>query len=292
MKEGRPSLTALYVAFSRAVATHDPELARACSDCWAEHLLPSPLRNLVNEAVNSRASAQLLSVLRTSLWGMAEHMALRTRLIDDAVESGVAQGAAQLVVVGAGLDSRAHRLSALAGCDVFEVDFPSTQAFKRRHAHGIPVSARALHYVACDFERTALDQVLQASGFDARVPTVWIWEGVTMYLDKALIASSLDVMARLSAPTSRLAATYITPFPLKYKAFTELGLFILGAVSEPIRSDFEPEAMATLLAAHSLRTLSDLSPRDVAARYSVRFPRFAFGAPGERIIVAEKRTRV
>jgi methyltransferase (TIGR00027 family) len=281
-------LTALYVALARAVATHDRELARACDDPWALQLLPLPLRGLVELGLRLPAS-RALRVMRASMLGLAEHMALRTRLIDDAVSAAVEHGARQLVVLGAGLDSRAHRLHALHACDVFEVDFPSTQAFKREQARRLPQVARALHYVSCDFEHQALDQVLLARGFSMQLPSVWIWEGVTMYLSEASIASSLDTIARLSGAGSRLIATYLVPMPDANEALTKAAVSILGALSEPLRSFFEPDAMTALLSAHQFSTLSDVSPRDVAARYAVRFPTFAFGAPGERIAVAERR---
>lgn len=288
MKAGRPSLTALLVALGRAVATHDPELARACDDPWAEQLLPQPLRALL--ALGERVPAtRTAAVMRASMIGLAEHMALRTRLIDDAVAAAVEHGARQLVVLGAGLDSRAHRLAALRECEVFEVDFPSTQAFKRGRARGLPQVARALHYVACDFERQALDQVLCANGFSAQLASVWIWEGVTMYLTEALVASSLDVIARLSTIGSRLIATYLVPLPAPDEPLTKAAVAILGGLSEPLRSFFAPAAMDTLLSAHQFALMSDVSPRDVAARYAVRFPSFAFGAPNERIAVAERR---
>lgn len=287
MKVGRPSLTATYVAFARAVATHEPELARVCQDPWAERLLPDPIGAAITRAARSRMAPRLFTLLRAGLRGMADHMALRTRLIDEAVAEGVEQGARQLVVVGAGLDSRAHRLSSLAECEVFEVDFPSTQAFKRKQAQALPRSARGLHYAACDFEHESLEQTLQVHGFAAQRATVWIWEGVIMYLSEAAIASTLDAIARLSAPRSRIALTYLEPFPMGAgRALGALAMSMLAAASEPIRSTFEPAGMARLLALHGFSTLSDERPRDIASRYALRAPQLGFGAPNERIAVA------
>lgn len=289
MKEGRPSLTALYVALARAVATHDARLAHVCADPCAERLLPSPLKPLVLHATRPGSSRWLLSLLRASLGGMAEHMALRTHLIDAAVAEGVAHGARQLVIIGAGLDSRAHRLAALAECDVYEVDFPSTQALKRERAQALPVVARALHYVSCDFERTGLEAALRGAGFSTETATFWIWEGVTMYLTEAMVAASLATMARLSAPRSRLVATYLEPIPSELKAIAAIFLSVLSAVSEPIRSNYDVAAMTTMLRAHGFSPLSDVSPREIAAHYAIRFPMLGLGAPRERIVVAERR---
>lgn len=289
MKAGRPSLTALYVALARAVATHTRELARFCDDAYAERLLPFPLNAPFSRSLSTMARTLALHTASASLRGMAEHMALRTYLIDEAVRQGVAAGAEQLVIVGAGLDARAHRLDALSHCDVYEVDFPSTQAFKQSRVFGLPVRARSLRYATCDFERTGLADALHARGFNRELRSVWIWEGVTMYLTPAMVAASLSTMASLSAPGSLLIASYLLPIPVEGKALSTVLLSILGALSEPIRSHFTEAALTHLLHEHGFSTLRDESPRDVAARHGVGFPAFPIGAPFERIVVAERR---
>jgi methyltransferase (TIGR00027 family) len=286
VKEGRPSLTAFYVAFSRAVASHEPELARVCHDEVAELLLPTVLSRLIAHAREQPAS---LRALRRSALGMCEHLALRTRLIDAAVTQAVQAGACQLVVLGAGLDSRAHRLAQLKDVVVFEVDHPSTQGFKRAKARNLPVLARELRYVSCNFERETFAAALRSAAFDSSQPSVWIWEGVTMYLPGAVVTASLQMMRELSSAHSRLIASYVTPAPARLKHAESLALALLGALSEPVHSQFTPNAMADLLRRHGFFVTSDFRPRGVARRYGIRFPPFAVGAPSERIIVADTR---
>ncbi|HEX6240666.1 MAG TPA: SAM-dependent methyltransferase [Polyangiales bacterium] len=286
MKEGQPSLTAFYVAFSRAVASHEPELARACDDHVSEHLLPATLTRLMARVRDHQPSLRLL---RRAALGMTEHLALRTRLIDDAVTGGVQNGARQLVVLGAGLDARAHRMPQLADVIVFEVDHPSTQRFKRSKARAQPVLARELRYVPCNFERETFAAALAAAAFDPALPTLWIWEGVTMYLPPSVVAQSLAMISALSGVHSRLIASYLTPAPPGLRHVEALGLALLGALSEPVHSHFEPHDMATLLAAHGFFVAADYRPRAVAKRYGIRFPKLPLGAPSERIIVADKR---
>jgi methyltransferase (TIGR00027 family) len=286
VKEGQPSLTAFYVAFSRAVASHERELARACDDHVSEHLLPSALTRLIDRVRDHHPSLRLL---RLAALGMTEHLALRTRLIDDAVTGGVQAGARQLVVLGAGLDARAHRMPQLRDVIVFEVDHPSTQRFKRAKARTQPVLARELRYVSCDFERETFAAALASSAFDPALPTVWIWEGVTMYLPAQLVAESVAMISALSSVHSRLVVSYLTPSPRALRHAEALGLALLGALSEPVHSHFRPSEMATLLATHGFFVASDSRPRGVAKRYGIRFPRLPLGAPSERIIVADKR---
>jgi methyltransferase (TIGR00027 family) len=220
MREDTPSLTAVYVAFARALATRDQELSRACSDPCAEVLLPRALLPLLTRAEGSPA---VRALLRTISLGMTDHVALRTALIDSAVDHATGQpmghaaeqvgahGIEQVVLLGAGLDARAHRLPSLANAVVFEVDHPATQKLKRSKAHTLPQSAREIRYAACDFERTHLEQALLGSGFDRHARSLWIWEGVTMYLPAAAVVDSLSTIGQLSAPDSVLVATYITP---------------------------------------------------------------------------------
>jgi methyltransferase (TIGR00027 family) len=146
---------------------------------------------------------------------------------------------------------------------------------------------RTAHYVACDFERESLEQTLQAHGFASPRASIWIWEGVTMYLSEAAIASSLDAIARLSAQHSRIALTSLEPVPAgaRRKLFA-LATGVLAAASQPIRSTFEPADMARLLKALGFSTLSDERPRDIAARHALRSLQLGFGAPNERVAVA------
>jgi methyltransferase (TIGR00027 family) len=286
MKEGQPSLTAFYVAFSRAVASQEPELAHACDDHVSGQLLPRALTQLLSRV---RGHAPSLYLLRRAALGMTEHLALRTRLIDDAVTQAVQAGARQLVVLGAGLDARAHRMAQLRDVVVFEVDHPSTQRFKQKKAESQPVMARALRYVSCDFERETFADALRSAGFDAGVPTVWIWEGVTMYLPSNLVTASVAMMSALSCMHSRLIASYLTPAPPALRHAEALGLALLGALSEPVHSHFTPSEMARLLRTHAFFVSADYRPRALAKRYGIRFPRLAFGAPSEHIVVADKR---
>lgn len=290
MKEGRPSATAVYVAFARAVATYEHELSRACHDDVAEALLPKPLAQLVARGRHGGVGDATLTALRLTSFGMFDHIALRTRVIDDALSQATLRGVRQLVILGAGLDARAHRLAQLNETVVFEVDHPSTQAMKQRKARGLPVLAKEIRYTACDFEHVAIPDALAASKFDPTQPSVWIWEGVTMYLPEAAVAESLNAIARLSAIGSRLITSYVEPtVALTGKLLGGAGLALLGAIAEPIRSNFSIERMAELLRRRGFETVSDVRPIQLAQGQGIRPVRISFALPSERINVADKR---
>lgn len=127
----RPSFTAAAVAAIRALYTELPEPYAIAPDPFAERVIPLPLALPAMAAARFPTAAPLLHrALGGATLGTTYHAALRTRAIDDAVRSAVTSGAREVVVLGAGLDSRALRMPELASVKVFEVDHPSTQRYK------------------------------------------------------------------------------------------------------------------------------------------------------------------
>ncbi|MET0341357.1 MAG: SAM-dependent methyltransferase [Polyangiales bacterium] len=286
MREDATSRTALIVAFARGLATEEPALAPICQDPCAVALLPRRLSGALRLAIRTGTT----TALRTASGGLVDHLALRTGLIDRAVAQAVAEGTRQVVVLGAGLDARAHRLDALAEATVFEVDHPATQAHKRRAASALAVRARSLRYVACDFEGDALERALAASGFDPDAPTVWIWEGVPMYLPEVAVRATLAALARLSAEGSLLIATYVTPQLVS--AGPRIGRVLLrlfDRLEEPIRYTATPDDFAARLAEAGFFVLTDAAPKDAAPYYGVERHRPTSLTPAERIVVATQR---
>jgi methyltransferase (TIGR00027 family) len=124
-------------------------------------------------------------------------MIIRTRFIDEAMARAVADGATQVVILGAGYDSHAYRCqTVLAGVRVFEVDRPATQAVKKQRVNevlgGPPPN---LTYVPIDFQHEDLAEVLQRHGYDPAQRTFFILEGVTMYLEEDAVRSTLRFVA-------------------------------------------------------------------------------------------------
>ncbi|MCB1746439.1 MAG: SAM-dependent methyltransferase [Gammaproteobacteria bacterium] len=137
-----------------------------------------------------------------------DRLALRTARID-AVLGEYLRDIRQLVIVGAGLDTRAFNLTAAREATVFEVDFPHVLAFKAARLGGLPLACRARSEVACDAAAADLSQRLAEHGFQRGAPTVWLVEGVFVYLDAAQVAAVNASLAALSAVGSRLVATFI-----------------------------------------------------------------------------------
>lgn len=133
------------------------------------------------------------------------YIAVRTALLDDETKRAIADGLDQVVVLGAGYDTRAARLAA-PGVSFFEVDHPSTQADKRARLAtlaGYPVAAA--RYVSCDFENESFVERLAADGFAPDRPALFLWEGVVYYLPEPAVRETLQRIAEGAHPASRLA---------------------------------------------------------------------------------------
>lgn len=141
---------------------------------------------------------------------------VRTRFVDDRLEQAIADGATQVVIMGAGWDTRAYRFAELLrGARVFEVDQPPTQNWKRRRAEAVLGPAPAnLTYLQVDFRTQTLGEVLAAAGYDSKQRTFFIWEGVTMYLPEAAVRDTLRWIAQ-QAPGSSVV------FDFAYSALIE-----------------------------------------------------------------------
>ena len=290
MRADRPSFTSSAVAAIRALYTALPAPYHLTSDPIAQQLVPAALALPAQGAALVPLAAPLVHRAVSVLsMGLCANVVLRTRAIDDALAEAVALGATQMVLLGAGLDSRAHRMDALAGVRVFEVDYPSTQRYKaeRLARVGAEPRARSVTRVAIDFERDQLDRALVDAGLDAAERSFWIWEGVTVYLTPDAIAATLAAVSALSCAGSRMAVTYTRPRRRRAPGWLDpLSRALGSAVGEPIRGMMETEAMFGALRDAGFQRVSDESAVEWADRF---WPGERVSDEWERLAVAERR---
>lgn len=260
MQEGRASRTAVLVCQGRAVA--DGLMAPGTfRDPIAALLLMSDERAVVERARDGTAPSDLRDRLaRERLRACAEAMVPRTVLVDRAVRGA---GHRQLVIVGAGLDTRPWRMGELAETDVFSVDHPASQADSRRRAEGLDLAARRVELVPVDLGLEPLGPALSHAGHDPSAPTTWLWEGVVPYLTRDQVEATLSAVAERSAPASALVVQY-----QDRSAIARVGRRISAIVArrtglddpltdEPWRSLWTPKAIAGLLARHGFAVERD-----------------------------------
>jgi methyltransferase (TIGR00027 family) len=145
------------------------------------------------------------------VFGFTWLMLVRTRLIDELMEQAIRSGATQLVILGAGFDSRAHRFAELLkDTAVIEIDYGATQEYKERRVEATLGGAPAnLVYAPIDFARDSLGEVLRGAGFQPERQTYYICEGVSMYVPEGGMRETLRVIAAESAPGSALLLEYL-----------------------------------------------------------------------------------
>lgn len=246
--DGKPSRTAVAVALARGLGGVDP---------LAEAMLP--------RRVGARLGAALAHPARRAAWvaamgGLVEHLRLRTLAIDTAVDAAVGAGAHSLVVLGAGLDTRAFRLASCHGLRCFEVDHPATAAGKARRVERLPAEVRAgvdWRSVGVDFGRDDLGSALLGAGFDPTQPCVWVWEGVTMYLPPEATRASVQAIAALSAPGSRLAVSYMVPSLALPPISRRVALVAFRRLGEPLLGPISSAGLAELLGAFGFVVVQD-----------------------------------
>src|SRR5262245_41488904 len=249
MKPGHESQTAVMVCAARAAAHGRTDVA-AFTDPTALTLLPEDARRLVERFRAGAPPGGLRERLRyTLLDKRTKMMVSRTVAIDEAIRAAASP---QVVILGAGLDGRAWRMSELAGVIVFEVDHPDSQRQKRARVAPLQQTAREVRFVPIDFTRDRLEEALAAAGHDPSRPTTWIWEGVVMYLERADIEATRHVVEARSAPESRLVVLYTSPSMIR-----QMVGFFLRWVGEPFRSSFTADEMRALLASSGFAVVKD-----------------------------------
>ena len=194
----------------------------------------------------------------------------RTRYAEDALKAAVARGIRQYVLIGAGFDSFALRRPAYAAeLQIFEIDFPATQALKLERIKACSIALPdSVHFIAADLSQESVADVLARSSFQGRQLTFFSWLGVTMYLTRTANMATLKSIASCAPVRSELVFTYVDErlFQAQSEAFRELEKRV-AAMGEPFLSGFDPAALGADLARCGLKLVEDLNGADMTARY-------------------------
>ncbi len=199
------SRTAIWVAAARAIGAREPDEAIRNPDNLAAQLLGDPAGlNLDHPVVTGLGQPYETAMQDIEVASTVRAMTERTRFIDAALARAIASGVTQVLILGAGFDSRAYRLrELLAGARIFEVDRPATSAFKRRRVDaalgGPPAN---LTYVPWDVEHEGLSAALARHGYDTAQPTFVIMEGLTMYVPEEALRATFQYVAGHAPGTS------------------------------------------------------------------------------------------
>lgn len=189
--------TARGVALVRAIEMTRPAAGRVASDPLARNFV-NPLSVAGMRLVIAAGISRLIGIE-----GMLNFAMAREAHIEAVMRRELADGAQQIVILGAGFDTRAYRLPEAQGVPVFEVDHPATQADKRAALGSVlaPLPAN-VHFVAVDFDHDDLGERLRAAGYGEQMRTLFVWQGVIVYLTPDGADATLRFVAEQAAPGS------------------------------------------------------------------------------------------
>jgi len=267
MRPGRPSRTAEHNALFRALESRRPSGDRLVDDQLAEDFLSWPYK-----ALTAPARAQIwrdaLTRLIDSRWpGVRPTVIARTRMIDEMVTE-ISNHTPQVVILGAGFDTRAWRLPCLRDRTVFEVDHPATQHRKREVLERNRLDHTGVRLIATDFNLRELAEAMSAAGFDRTLPTLFLWEGTTNYLSADAVDATLRWCARAPAD-SHLIFTYINADvladPSRYVGADRV-FSTLRRADEKMTFGFAPDVLADHLGERGLELLDDVGAASIRAK--------------------------
>jgi len=183
-------------------------------------------------------------------------------VIDDFVTDALSAGCTQLVLLGAGYDTRATRLPAAAAVAVFEVDHPTTQQRKR---DALDDASGHVRYVPVDFETDSLPGALTAAGLDRDRRSCVVWEGVFSYLTPAAIDRTLEALVQVSGPGSQILLTYVDARCLEGSSDQpHAWMKAVRDAGEPFQTGLHPDEAPAFFTARHLPLRRDESTTEAA----------------------------
>ena len=215
----------------------------------------------------------------------------RARFSEEEVERAVYRGIKQYVILGAGLDSFAwRRTDLMTKIELFEVDHPNTQEWKRQRMRTAGLIPPAnLHFVPIDFEKHELQAQMMEAGFDRDAPSIWSWMGVIVYLEVGSIESTLRAVADLAASGSRMLASYTVTSDLMdsdSREFDELARAASAEGGEDHVTALAPQEAEAIARGAGWRTAHTVDTSSFTAWFSGRDDGLA-PASYERILIAD-----
>jgi methyltransferase (TIGR00027 family) len=262
-----PSETALATASMRAMAAHDPREEVRGGDTLAELFLTEEQKGPLQDA---RMREWVMKNKITP--GAYEFMIARTAFFDGAFQSALAGKVPQIVLLGAGYDTRPYRFSHLLGAAaVFEIDAQPTQLHKKRTLEQsvVPIPPN-VRFVPIDFAADDLEQVLLSAGYARDRAALFLWEGVTYYLSRETVDRTLGAVRRLSIPGSAICFDFasLSPEALSEGAAKKLRQQMdSNHAAEPTRFGIPQGKCEAFLSRHGFAVDELVTPTEMEARY-------------------------
>lgn len=205
--EQKPSETAMFAALRRAIAHKDFKNERFGPDNLAEHFLPFNFKFFIKF---KKIRANVKNRLNVFLPGLHEYMIARTAYFDHIFKDALDKKIPQIVLLGAGYDSRAYRFAKLnIGTKIIELDIATTQNRKRECLRKAKIDIpKHVTLIPIDFNKESLEKVLEKAGYENHKETLFLWEGVSYYLESESVDTTLEFVSQSSHYESVIALDY------------------------------------------------------------------------------------
>ncbi len=279
------SRTALGAAVCRLIEQYQPGDTRLFSDPVVNSLVDAPLRLMLQLAGTREFTIRQTDAVAKGIYGV---QVCRTRYIDDAVRSALAQGIGQLAILGAGLDTRPYRLPGMEQVKVFELDLPAVQAQKKerleKHLGRLPENVA---FIPIDFDTQTLEAAFTGTAFEPASRAVFIWEGVTQYLTEEAVRQTLSFVGK-SAPGSLLVFTYVLKSVIERRSDIPDAKKMMDTVANqaPWIFGLDPDGIRAYLQPFHLVVTDDAGSEEYKEKYLRPLGRSLDVFAGERIVQA------
>lgn len=265
----RPSRMAEGMALHRVIESSKPEDERICYDPYAIHFISPETLKILNSPKAKEASKHYENLFP----GLGNSIRVRVRYFDDFVKKSIDEGLEQLVILGAGYDTRAYRIEGLNDVKVFEVDHPNTQSFKTRKIREIFGSLPDhVVFVPVDFEKETLGKRLLDEGYSPLKKTLFIMEGLIMYIPPEAVDETLSFIVENSGKGSAVIFDYYLKSVVDGSCELEAGENIRKYViqqGEPLQFGIEECKVEQFLSERGFSKIQNVTSEDYKKAYGM-----------------------
>lgn len=285
------SFAGLATSMTRVIELYSPQDKRLFDDPYALKLLPFGWRVFLRLVYLPGLRSAVLSLRERRMPGTLGAILCRTRYIDDVLKRSLAEGIDQLVILGAGFDSRAYRIAGVDQVQVFEVDLPGTRNLKHKRLEKVLGAVpENVTLIGMNFDQQNLDDILREAGFQKGKRTLFIWEGVTQYITSGAVNNTLEFVSGVSGVGSAIVFTYIrrglvdgTARPEWFGGLTSFA----GRVGSPLKFGLDQDELERYLSDRGLKLVDDVGAAEYQDLYLKQLGREMNVFDGERVAFAE-----
>jgi methyltransferase (TIGR00027 family) len=259
------SETAMAVASLRALSNYEEDDQFKCNDIYAELFLPNEKRKALKDN-------QIRDLIKKAIpKGMYAYVISRTKYFDSIFLDALKRGIDQIVILGAGFDSRPYRFNELLNnTRIFEVDTKATQKLKKSLLKNKTHSGKNMEYVTHNFEDDSLFDKLQKFGYNPSDKTLFLWEGVTFYLTKEAVVNMLKNIKQYSTDGSMICFDFQT-----MKRMEEL--INTGLKDESVKFGIAEDKINDFITSNGYKIVEHLNAKEIEQKFMQKRDGSLFG---------------